>query len=64
MLKHIFKTACLLLALTTLSACMSLGQLNYKQARMLKQEGFSLTSEGWSLSLPEKLLFGFDQAEI
>ena len=64
MLKHIFKTACLLLALTTLSACMSLGQLNYKQARMLKQEGFSLTSEGWSLGLPEKLLFGFDQAEI
>ncbi|WP_104490161.1 OmpA family protein [Acinetobacter indicus] len=60
MLKRIFKTASLLLALTTLSACMSLGQLNYKQARMLKQEGFSLTSEG----LPEKLLFGFDQAEI
>jgi outer membrane protein OmpA-like peptidoglycan-associated protein len=43
---------------------MSLGNLSYKQARMLKKEGFTLTEEGWTLRLPEKLLFDFDQAAI
>lgn len=43
---------------------MSLGQLSYKQARMLKKEGFTLTEEGWTLGLPERLLFEFDQSEV
>ena len=47
-----------------LSGCLSLGSLNYKQVRMLKKEGFVLTDEGWSLGLPEQLLFDFDQASI
>ncbi|EPF80151.1 OmpA family protein [Acinetobacter rudis] len=47
-----------------LTACMSLGNLSYKQARMLKKEGFTLTEEGWTLRLPERLLFDFDQADI
>lgn len=47
-----------------LSGCLSFGSLNYKQVKMLKQQGFVLTEEGWSLGLPERLLFEFDQAEI
>ena len=47
-----------------LTACMSLGNLTYKQARMLKKEGFTLTEEGWTLRLPERLLFDFDQSNI
>lgn len=47
-----------------LSACMSLGNLSYKQAKMLKKEGFTLTEEGWTLRLPERLLFDFDQADV
>jgi outer membrane protein OmpA-like peptidoglycan-associated protein len=31
---------------------------------MLKKEGFTLTDEGWTLRLPERLLFDFDQAKI
>lgn len=31
---------------------------------MLKKQGFTLTEEGWTLRLPEKLLFGFDQSDI
>lgn len=47
-----------------LSGCLGFGSLNYKQVQMLKQQGFVLTEEGWSLGLPERLLFEFDQAEI
>lgn len=58
------KLALVLLLSSILSACASWGHLNYKQARMLKKEGFVLTEEGWSLRLPERLLFGFDSYEI
>jgi outer membrane protein OmpA-like peptidoglycan-associated protein len=58
------KLALILLLSSILSACASWGHLNYKQARMLKKEGFVLTDEGWSLRLPERLLFSFDSYEI
>lgn len=54
----------LILVMVSLSACMSLGNVSYKQARMLKQEGFILSDEGWTLALPERLLFGFDEYAI
>ena len=54
----------LFLVLVSLSACMSLGNVSYKQARMLKQEGFILSDDGWTLALPERLLFGFDEYAI
>ncbi|MFH4158740.1 OmpA family protein [Acinetobacter bereziniae] len=47
-----------------LTGCMNLGGLSYKQARVLKKEGFVLTDEGWSLGLPERLLFGFNESNI
>ncbi len=54
-------TSCFIFALSMLlTACMSLGNLSYKQARMLKGEGFVLTEDGWTLALPERLLFSFD----
>lgn len=52
------------LACLALSGCLSFGSLNYKQVKMLKKQGFVLTEEGWSLGLPEQLLFEFDEAEI
>lgn len=58
---RIFVFALLSLSLT---GCLNLGHLNYKQARMLKKEGFSLTDEGWTLGLPERLLFEFNQSDI
>lgn len=48
----------------SLTGCLNLGHLNYKQARMLKKEGFSLTEEGWTLGLPERLLFAFNEPDI
>lgn len=58
-------TACFILTLSTiLSACISLGNLSYKQAKMLKKEGFTLTQDGWTLALPEHLLFNFDDYQI
>lgn len=47
-----------------LTACMNLGNLSYKQAKMLKKEGFTLTEEGWTLRLPERLIFDFDKSDI
>ena len=43
---------------------MNLGGLSYKQAKVVKKEGFVLTDEGWSLGLPERLLFSFNNADI
>lgn len=57
MYKNAFKLFFIIAFTASLTACMSLGNLSYKQARMLKKEGFVLTQDGWSLALPEKLLF-------
>ena len=48
----------------TLAGCLSFGPLKYRQVKMLKKEGFILTDEGWSLGLPECLLFDFNKADI
>ncbi|MEB3755092.1 OmpA family protein [Acinetobacter sp. MD2(2019)] len=64
MLKKIMATGLILLSSCLLSACLHLGNLSYKQTRMLKQEGFALTEEGWSLALPERLLFAFNDFTI
>ena len=48
----------------TLAGCLSFGPLKYRQVKMLKKEGFTLTDEGWSLGLPERLLFDFNKADI
>lgn len=49
---------------TLLLGCISLGGVNYKQAHMLKKEGFTLTEEGWALGLPKRILFNFDDAKL
>jgi outer membrane protein OmpA-like peptidoglycan-associated protein len=59
-----FKILIAVLCCIALSGCLHLGGLNYKQARMLKKQGFELTTEGWTLALPERLLFGFNQADV
>lgn len=48
----------------TLVACLSFGSLSHKQVKFLKQQGFVLTDEGWSLGLPERLLFEFNASDI
>ncbi len=50
MYKNAFKLFFIIAFTASLTACMSLGNLSYKQARMLKKEGFVLTQDGWSLS--------------
>lgn len=47
-----------------LTGCLSMGGLSYKQVKMLKKQGFVQTEEGWSLGLPERLLFDFNDADI
>lgn len=47
----------------TLAGCLSFGPLKYRQVKLLK-EGFVLTDEGWTLGLPERLLFDFNNAEL
>ncbi|EEY75695.1 OmpA family protein [Acinetobacter calcoaceticus RUH2202] len=48
----------------TLAGCLSFGTLKYRQVKLLKKEGFVLTNEGWTLGLPERLLFDFNNAEL
>ncbi|MCH7309032.1 OmpA family protein [Acinetobacter sp. NIPH 1852] len=61
---HTLKISFIALLCLTLAGCLSFGPLKYRQVKMLKQEGFVLTDEGWSLGLPERLLFDFNQADI
>ncbi|MPW43405.1 OmpA family protein [Acinetobacter guerrae] len=64
MLRHSLKISLLAAICIALSGCLSFGPLKYKQVRMLKKEGFVLTDEGWTLGLPERLLFDFDKTDI
>ena len=47
-----------------LAWCLSFGPLKYRQVKLLKKEGFVLTDEGWTLGLPERLLFDFNNAQL
>lgn len=64
MLNHSLKISFLAMICIALSGCLNFGPLKYKQVRMLKKEGFVLTDEGWTLGLPERLLFDFDKTDI
>lgn len=64
MYKKTFSALLMIIFSISLTGCMNLGHLNYKQARMLKKEGFVLNNEGWTLALPERLLFNFDDYRI
>lgn len=64
MLTKLLKLSCLALLSISLTACLSFGPLSHKQVKVLKKEGFTQTEEGWSLGLPEQLLFDFNEANI
>ena len=61
---HTIKISFIALLCLTLAGCLSFGPLKYRQVKMLKKEGFVLTEEGWSLGLPERLLFDFNKSDI
>ncbi|OUY08505.1 OmpA family protein [Acinetobacter populi] len=44
-----------------LSGCLGLGGLSRHQIKVLKQQGFTYTEEGWVLDMPTRLLFESDQ---
>ena len=62
-LKH-FKIVFMGLCCVALTGCLGMGGLSHKQVKMLKKQGFVQTDEGWSLGLPERLLFDFNEADI
>lgn len=64
MIRSGLKLMLIVASIVVLTACMSLGNLSYKQAKALKKEGFNLTEEGWTLNFPEDLLFDFNKAEV
>lgn len=47
-----------------MTGCLGMGGLSHKQVKVLKKQGFVLTEDGWSLGLPERILFQFDHSEI
>lgn len=44
-----------------LSGCLGLGGLSRHQIKVLKQQGFTYTEDGWVLDMPTRLLFETDQ---
>jgi len=53
------------LVAAALTACQSVpGTLSKHQIRVLQQEGFALTDDGWAFNLSGKVLFGFDDESL
>ncbi|ALH95251.1 OmpA family protein [Acinetobacter equi] len=63
MLKQFTKIFSFALIGLILVACATKG-LSSKQKQLLQKEGFNLTEDGWSLALPEQLLFEFNKSTI
>ncbi len=61
---HVLKISSCIALLLALSACQNLNGLSRKQVSVLKSQGFVLTQDGWTLGLPEKLLFNSNEADI
>ncbi|WP_410210912.1 OmpA family protein [Aquirhabdus sp.] len=55
--------SCIALVLS-ITACQNLNGLSRKQVAVLKSQGFVLQQEGWTLGLPEKLLFNSNESDI
>lgn len=47
-----------------LAGCMHSSGLKRSQVKMLQAQGFTHTEEGWSLALPERLLFDTNSYEL
>ncbi|WP_446470956.1 OmpA family protein [Xenorhabdus stockiae] len=47
-----------------LNACQHTGKLTTEQIKVLKQQGFQQTDEGWLFGLSEKVLFGNNQFHL
>lgn len=60
----LIKYCFVVLMLLALTACQTMHGLNKKQIKVLKTQGFVLTNEGWTLGLPERLLFASNDANI
>jgi len=52
---------CLMALILTCAGCQS-GGFTRAQVAALQQEGFSQNSEGWGLGLPNRILFGINDA--
>lgn len=61
---YILKVTTLVVTLSFLTACTTLGGISRHQAKILQQEGFVYTDEGWTLDMPTSLLFGTDEYEL
>lgn len=62
---NIKRTLVLITICLILTGCQHLNEpFNKKQIHMLQQQGFTLTDDGWSLGLTDRITFEFDQAEI
>ncbi len=45
-------------------ACTHSSGLRHKQVKMLQNNGFEFTNEGWSLAVPDRLIFKFDSIDV
>jgi outer membrane protein OmpA-like peptidoglycan-associated protein len=64
MLKNKIKLLMIAVLCAAMTGCLGMGGLSHKQVKVLKKQGFVLTEDGWSLGLPERILFQFDHSEI
>ncbi|WP_340607741.1 OmpA family protein [Xenorhabdus bharatensis] len=62
--KHAFILMISLIGPFLLSACQHTGKLTTEQIKVLKQQGFQQTDEGWLFGLSEKVLFGNNQFHL
>lgn len=63
-LSNTIKIIALCIGFSVLTACATVGGLSQQQAKILQQEGFIYTDEGWTLDMPTSLLFGTDEHNL
>lgn len=62
---NLFKVTLVSVVITLFSGCVTQGQFNHKQVKVLKTEGFRAQQDNsWILDLPTRLLFVTDQSAL
>lgn len=63
-MRKILYITTLILSISLMSACTTLGGLSHKQVKVLQETGFIYTDDGWTLDMPANLLFATNETSL
>ena len=63
-MKKLIQISALVICISLVSACTTLGGLSRSQVKILQEAGFIYTDDGWTLDMPTSLLFGTNEHSL